>query len=89
MRLRNTFSVFQRSKRHFSKYPKPIEEDDRIYTPEKDPMRNLSEEQVKEIKERIKREGEQMYSIGFAIIGGGFGALLLSYFLLGSPNKKR
>jgi hypothetical protein len=63
----------------------PIERE--LYSPQRDPMKNLSEEEVKEIKQRIRREGEKMYSIGFAIIGGGFGALLLSFYIFGSPNK--
>jgi hypothetical protein len=54
----------------------------------KDPMKDLSPEEIVEIKQRITKQGQQLYSFGFAIIGGGFGAFLLGVYLLGSPAKR-
>ena len=58
-------------------------------TEKKDPMKDLSPEEIVEIKQRITKQGQQLYSFGFAIIGGGFGAFLLGFYLLGSPAKRQ
>jgi hypothetical protein len=78
--------------RRFSsqKYPKSLpDEEDELYSADKDPMKRFSEKEVAEIKERIRKEGQQMYSIGFAIIGGGFGALMLLLLVKGSPSSNK
>ncbi|KAJ3210172.1 hypothetical protein HDU82_008644 [Entophlyctis luteolus] len=44
--------------------------------PSKDPMAGLSDAEVKEIKRDINFQSKRAYSIGYAIIGGGMGAVL-------------
>ncbi|KAJ3318018.1 hypothetical protein HDU76_000954 [Blyttiomyces sp. JEL0837] len=47
------------------------DDDDWVYSKERDPMAGLSEEEKETIKKEIGAEGRRAYSIGYGIIGGG------------------
>ncbi|KAI8818339.1 uncharacterized protein EV422DRAFT_180809 [Fimicolochytrium jonesii] len=42
-----------------------------IYSKEKDPMANMSEEEKDEIRRDVRRESARAFSVGYAILGGG------------------
>ncbi|KAH6562388.1 hypothetical protein BASA83_006866 [Batrachochytrium salamandrivorans] len=46
------------------------------YTPKKDPMAEMTEDQKNQIRKEIREQGYRVYSIGYAIIGGSMALVL-------------
>ncbi|KAJ3099001.1 hypothetical protein HDU97_003528 [Phlyctochytrium planicorne] len=63
------------------------EDYDGTYTPDKDPMAHMSEEEKNKIRKDVMEQGRRAYSIGYGIIGGGAAATLL--IILYANQKKR
>ncbi|KAJ3049576.1 hypothetical protein HK097_009446 [Rhizophlyctis rosea] len=50
---------------------------DYLYNPEKDPMRNMTEAEKDEIRRDVRRESQRAFSYGYGILGGGIGLALV------------
>jgi hypothetical protein len=57
-----------------------------IYSKENDPMSKYSEAEVADIKKRINRNTNRMYTVLYGMAGGALGAIGISLYLFGNPK---
>ncbi|KAI8585463.1 hypothetical protein BDZ88DRAFT_455910 [Geranomyces variabilis] len=58
-----------------------------LYSPDRDPMKNMSEAEKDEIRRTIRTESQRAFSVGYGIIGGGMLAVGIAVFF--SLNNKK
>ncbi|KAJ3164900.1 hypothetical protein HDU88_004880 [Geranomyces variabilis] len=58
-----------------------------LYSPDRDPMKNMSEAEKDEIRRTIRTESQRAFSVGYGIIGGGMLAVGIAVFF--SMNNKK
>ncbi|KAJ3185112.1 hypothetical protein HDU87_002678 [Geranomyces variabilis] len=65
----------------------PKDDDPWLYSPDRDPMKNMSEAEKDEIRKTIRTESQRAFSVGYGIIGGGMLAVGIAVFF--SLNNKK
>ncbi|TPX70394.1 hypothetical protein SpCBS45565_g01782 [Spizellomyces sp. 'palustris'] len=68
---------------------KPVVDETWIYSKERDPMANMSEEEKEAIRKHIRQESARMFSISYGIIGGGMLIAGLAVWYNLSPGERR
>ncbi|KAJ3151206.1 hypothetical protein HDU86_006197 [Geranomyces michiganensis] len=59
-----------------------------LYSPDRDPMKNMSEAEKDEIRRTIRTESQRAFSVGYGIIGGGMLAVGIAVFFSLNNKKK-
>ncbi|KAJ3194152.1 hypothetical protein HK101_003399 [Irineochytrium annulatum] len=59
---------------------KPIvdDNDNEIYSPEKDPMAHMTEAEKEEIRQDIRKQSQRIYSVGSGVLGIGVLAVIIA-----------
>ncbi|KNC98822.1 uncharacterized protein SPPG_05799 [Spizellomyces punctatus DAOM BR117] len=68
---------------------KPLVDETWVYSKERDPMANMSEEEKEAIRKHIRQESARMFSISYGIIGGGMLIAGLAVWYNLSPGERR